>query len=254
VSSPELLESQVAAWGVDLDSRSCERLLEFAQLLATYDRANVIGTRDLDGILLSHVLDSLSCFMYEPLFRARRLADVGSGGGLPGIPINIVRQDLGTTLIESTGKKAAFIWYAAEHLGLEGVQVANERAEDLGRTGEHRGGYDIVTCRAVASLSVVAEYCVPLLEIGGQVIAMKGRLGPEELSGGNSAAGALGAEVVEIKRVPMLPEVGQKERNLVIIQKTRETPARYPRRAGMMAKKPLGSRAIPAIHVLRCRR
>ncbi|MBA2535196.1 MAG: 16S rRNA (guanine(527)-N(7))-methyltransferase RsmG [Rubrobacter sp.] len=241
MSSLGLLELQAAAWEVNLDSRSCERLLGFARLLAAYDRANVIGTRDLDGILLSHVLDSLSCFMYEPLFRARRLADVGSGGGLPGIPINVVRQDLGTTLIESTGKKAAFIRYAAEHLGLEGVQVANERAEDLGRAGEHRGAYDIVTCRAVAGLSVVAEYCVPLLEIGGRVIAMKGRLGPEELSEASSAAEALGAMVAEKKRVPMLPEVGQKERNLVIIQKTGETPVRYPRRAGVVAKKPLGS-------------
>ncbi|CAN5692225.1 16S rRNA (guanine(527)-N(7))-methyltransferase RsmG [soil metagenome] len=226
MSSLELLELQAAAWGVNLDSRSCKRLLEFAQLLATYNRANVIGTRDLDGILLSHVLDSLSCFMYEPLFRARRLADVMSGGGLPGIPINIVRQDLETTLIESTGKKAAFIRYAAEHLGLQGLQVANERAEALGRAGEHRGDYDIVTCRAVARLSVVAEYCVPLLEIGGRAVAMKGRLGPEELSEARSAAEALRANVAEIKRVSMLPEVGQKERNLVIIQKTGETSAR----------------------------
>lgn len=214
---------------------------EFAQLLATYDRANVIGTRDVDGILLSHVLDSLSCFVYEPLFRAGRLADVGSGGGLPGVPINIVRQDLETTLIESTGKKVAFMRYAAEHLGLESVQVANERVEDLGRTAKYRGAYDIVTCRAVARLSVVAEYCVPLLEIGGRAIAMKGRLGPEELSEGGGAAGALGAKVAEIKRVPMLPEVGRKERHLVIIQKTGETPARYPRRAGVVARKPLGS-------------
>ncbi|MBA2712387.1 MAG: 16S rRNA (guanine(527)-N(7))-methyltransferase RsmG [Rubrobacteraceae bacterium] len=215
--------------------------MEFAQLLASYDRANVIGTRDLDGILLSHVLDSLSCFVYEPLFRAGRLADVGSGGGLPGIPIAIVGQDLETTLIESTGKKAAFMRYAVESLGLEGVRVANERVEYLGRTGEHRGAYDIVTCRAVARLSVVAEYCVPLLEVGGRVIAMKGRLGPEELSEGSSAEGVLGATVAEVKHVPMLPEVGQKERNLVIIQKTGETPARYPRRAGVVARKPLGS-------------
>ncbi len=210
-------------------------------MLASYDRANVIGTRDLDGILLSHVLDSLSCFVYEPLFRAGRLADVGSGGGLPGIPIAIVGQDLETTLIESTGKKAAFMRYAVESLGLEGVRVANERVEYLGRTGEHRGAYDIVICRAVARLSVVAEYCVPLLEVGGRVIAMKGRLGPEELSEGSSAEGVLGATVAEVKHVPMLPEVGQKERNLVIIQKTGETPARYPRRAGVVARKPLGS-------------
>ena len=241
MKSLDLLELQADAWGVGLDSRHCEHLLEYARILASYDKANVIGTRDLDGILLSHVLDSLSCFVYEPLSRARRLADVGSGGGLPGIPIHIVRQDIDTSLIESTAKKAAFMRYVAESLGLEAVRVANERVEDLGRAAEHRGAYDIATCRAVARLSVLAEYCVPLLEIGGRVIAMKGRVEPEELSEGNSAAGALGATVAEVKHVPMLPEVGQKQRNLVIIKKTGETPARYPRRAGVVARKPICS-------------
>src|SRR5215217_6250858 len=118
------------------------RLMEYAQILASYDRANVIGTRDLEGILLSHLLDSLSCFLHRPLFQAGRLVDVGSGGGLPGIPISIVRPDLETTLIESIGKKAAFLRYAADRLELDGVRVANARAEDLGRAGEHRGAND----------------------------------------------------------------------------------------------------------------
>lgn len=235
-----MLELQATAWGVNLDTRRSRSLMEYAQILASYDKANVIGTRDLDGILLSHVLDSLSCFLYRPLFRAGRLVDVGSGGGLPGIPITIVRTDLQTTLIESVGKKAAFLRYAAENLGLDSVMVANGRAEDLGRTGGHRGENDIVTCRAVARLSVVAEYCVPLIRTGGGVISMKGKLKPEELEEGRTAAKALGAKLVEVKRVPMLEEVGQKERNLVVIQKIMETPVRYPRRAGVVAKKPLG--------------
>lgn len=235
------MEVQAAAWGVGLDSSRSQCLLEFARLLASYDKANVIGTRDLDGILLSHLLDSLSCFVYEPLFRAGRLADVGSGGGLPGIPIHIVKQNLQTTLIESTGKKATFLRYAADRLGLEGLRVENERVEDLGQARDHRGSYDVVTCRAVARLSVLAEYCVPLLETGGRVIAMKGRLGPEELSEGNRATGMLGAEIVEVKPVPLLPEVGEKQRNLVVVQKTAHTSARYPRMAGVVARKPLGS-------------
>jgi 16S rRNA (guanine527-N7)-methyltransferase len=98
-----------------------------------------------------------------------------------------------------------------------------------------------VTSRAVASLSVVAEYGVPLLEIGGRVIVMKGRLEKEEMSEGSRAADALGAEVAEITKVPMLPAVGHKERNLVILRKLRATPARYPRRSGTVAKRPLGA-------------
>jgi 16S rRNA (guanine527-N7)-methyltransferase len=170
------------------------------------------------------------------------LADVGSGGGLPGIPIKILRPDLAMTLVESTGKKASFLRHAVGGLSLRGVEVANTRVEDLGRAGGHRGAYDVVTCRAVARLSVVAEYCVPLLETGGCAIAMKGRLEPEELAEGNRAVDALGAKVAETTRVPMLPEVGEKDRNLVILEKIRETPAQYPRRSGIVAKRPLGVR------------
>jgi 16S rRNA (guanine527-N7)-methyltransferase len=241
MDSLSLLEEQAAAWGLPLDRGRRECLLEYARLLASYDQANVIGTRDLDGILLAHVLDSLSCFLYRPLFGAGRLADVGSGGGLPGIPIKIVKPELATTLVESTGKKAGFLRYAVESLPLENVEVANVRAEEFGRERGCRRAYDIVTSRAVARLSVVAEYGVPLLENGGRVVAMKGRLGQEELAEGSRAADALGARVVEIVEVPMLPAVGEKERKLVILEKIRETPAQYPRRTGVAARKPLGA-------------
>ena len=240
MKSLELLEAQAAAWGVCLDDGRLDRLVRYARLLASYEKANVIGTRDLDRILLDHVLDSLSCFLHEPLWEAGRLADVGSGGGLPGIPISIVRPDLRTTLIESTGKKADFLRYAAEQLALGSLEVVNARVEDIGRTQGQRGVYGIVTTRAVARLSVVAEYCVPLLEVGGQAIAMKAGLGGEEFEEGRRAAGALGAKVAGVEPVAMLPEVGEKERNLVILEKIRETPARYPRKAGMAAKRPLG--------------
>src|SRR5215203_6016120 len=173
MDSHSLIEAQVVAWGLHLDDKRRECLLEFAHLLASYEIANVIGTKDPDQIMLSHVLDSLSCFLYEPLFHAGRLADVGSGGGLPGIPIKIMKPDLTTTLVESTGKKARFLQYVVDTLSLKAVEVANTRVEDLGRTRTHRAAYDVVTCRAVARLTVVAEYCVPLLETGGCAIAMK---------------------------------------------------------------------------------
>jgi 16S rRNA (guanine527-N7)-methyltransferase len=236
-----LLEEQADAWGLHLDRGRRECLLEYARLLASYNRANVIGTRDLDGILLAHVLDSLSCFLYRPLFDARRLADVGSGGGLPGVPIKIVKPDLAATFVESTGKKASFLRYAVESLSLENVEVANVRVEEFGRERGCRRAHDIVTSRAVARLSVVAEYSVPLLEKGGRVLAMKGKVEQEELAEGRRAADALGARVVEIVEVPMLPAVGKKERKLVILEKIRETSARYPRRPGVAAKRPLGA-------------
>jgi 16S rRNA (guanine527-N7)-methyltransferase len=242
MKSLELLEAQAAAWGVRLDGEQIDLLLRYARLLASYDRANVIGTRELDRIVLDHVLDSLSCFLHEPLLEARRMADVGSGGGLPGIPIGIVRRDLSTTLIESIGKKAHFLQYVAEDLALENVTVANARVEEIGRRQEHRGAYTLVTTRAVARLSVIAEYSVPLLEVGGQAIAMKSRLEREEFEQGGRAVGDLGAKIGGVEPVEMLQEVGDKERNLIVIQKIGETPARYPRRSGAVAKRPLGVR------------
>ena len=240
MGSLELLEAQAAAWGVCLDDGRLDRLERYARLLASYKKANVIGTRDLDRILLDHVLDSLSCFLHEPLWEAERLADVGSGGGLPGIPISIVRPDLRTTLIESTGKKADFLRHAAGQLALGNLEVVNARVEDIGRTQEQRSVYGIVTTRAVARLSVVAEYCVPLLEVGSQAIAMKAGLEGEEYEEGRRATGKLGATIAGVEPVAMLPEVGEKERNLVILKKIRETPAQYPRKAGVAAKRPLG--------------
>ena len=240
MSSLELLGLQAAAWGRALDREQVVRLEEYARFLSDYEEANVIGTRDLQGVILDHVLDSLSCFLFEPIGAARDLVDVGSGGGLPGIPIKIVEPRLRVALVEATAKKARFLRLAVEKLSLEGVQVTNARVEEVARTKVHRGAYDVVTVRAVARLAVVAEYCVPLLRVGGHVISMKGRLEDEEIGEGARAAAELGARVSELIRVPRLPEIEEKERTLVILEKVEETPEKYPRNVGVPAKKPLG--------------
>ena len=236
----EVLERQARAWGLTLGEAERDLLLAYARLLAFYDRANVIGTRDLGGIVLDHVVDSLSCLLFAPLSSAKRLADVGSGGGLPGIPIKIAKPDLETTLIESTGKKSRFLEYAVGALALDGVTVANSRVEDLARSSAHRGEYDVTTTRAVAHLSVVAEYCVPLLRVGGFSVSMKARLEGPEFTEGRRAIESLGARISECIPVSFVPEVGEKARQLVIIEKVRETNSRYPRKPGTPAKRPLG--------------
>jgi 16S rRNA (guanine527-N7)-methyltransferase len=236
----ELLRLQAADWGLSLAPDRLARLGRFARFLRDYEEANVIGTRELRGIILDHVLDSLSCFLFEPLWVARRLVDVGSGGGLPGVPIKVVNPKLGTTLVESTTKKARFLHRATENLSLERVEVMNARVEEVARSDEHRGDYDVATARAVARLSVVAEYCVPLLRVGGYMISMKGRLGDEEVAEGERAAEHLGAKVSQLIPVPRLPEIEKKERCLVILEKVGETPGTYPRNVGVPSKKPLG--------------
>lgn len=236
----ELLRVQAAGWGLSLSLDRLAGLEGYARFLRYYEEANVIGTRELRGIVLDHVLDSLSCFLFRPLGAARRLADVGSGGGLPGVPIKIVEPALRITLMESTAKKARFLRRAAEDLSLEDVRVVNARVEEVARRDEHRGVYDVVTARAVARLSVVAEYCVPLLRVGGYAISMKGALADEEIAEGERAAEKLGARVSDLIPVPRLPEIESKERCLVILEKMEKTPAKYPRNVGVPTKKPLG--------------
>jgi 16S rRNA (guanine527-N7)-methyltransferase len=236
----ESLESQAAIWGLPLAAGQLARLESFARFLRNYEEANVIGTRELRGIILDHILDSLSCFLFEPLGRARRLADVGSGGGLPGVPIKIIEPELRITLVESTAKKARFLHRAVGHLSLEGVEVMNARVEEIARADEYRGAHDVATARAVARLSVVAEYCLPLLKVGGYAISMKGKLEDEEMAEGERAAERLGARVSGLIRVPWLPEFEKKDRCLVILEKVGGTPEEYPRNVGVPAKKPLG--------------
>ena len=188
-----VLDKQANAWGLALGGAERDLLLDYARSLAAYEQANVIGTRDLDRIVLHHVLDSLGCFLFKPLSSARRLADVGSGGGLPGIPIKIAKPDLRATLVESTGKKSRFLEHVTDVLDLDGVTVANARVEELAHSAAHRGNYDVATTRAVAHLSAVGEYCVPLLRDGAYAISMKARLHSLELSEGRKAVEMVGA-------------------------------------------------------------
>ena len=159
---------------------------------------------------------------------------------MPGIPIKIAAPNTEVTLVESIAKKARFLRRVAGDLSLRGTTVLPTRVEDASRTEAHRGVYDVATARAVAGLSVVAEYCVPLLTVGGHVISMKGRLEDQELSEGERAVEKLGARISTLIRVPRLPEIGDKERCLVVLEKVEPTPGKYPRNVGVPARKPLG--------------
>lgn len=230
----------MSAWGVKAGPQEITDFVAFAGMLAGYGRANVIGTRDFDRVLLEHVLDSLGCLLFEPARGAKDIADVGSGGGLPGIPLGIALRASRVTLFESTGKKVDFLRSAVQELRLGAADVVRARVEDAGREDAHRSRYGLCTVRAVARLSVVAEYCVPLAKVGGHVVAMKGDPSPEEVEEGRKAAELLGAEIREVIQVPMLPEIGDKERRLIVLEKVRPTPDRYPRKPGTPAKSPLG--------------
>ncbi|MGI8649062.1 MAG: 16S rRNA (guanine(527)-N(7))-methyltransferase RsmG [Rubrobacter sp.] len=213
---------------------------DFVELLISYDQANVIGTQDAAEVLGEHVVDSLSCMQVPAFSDARTVVDVGSGAGLPGIPLAIVNQNKNFTLVDSVGKKTTFQRLAISRLGLGNIVSVKKRIEEAGRDDLHRERYDLVTCRALASLDVLMEYCLPLVRVGGSVISMKGRLEKSELQRGETAAKRLGGTIREIHSVERLESQTSKERQLVVVEKVRRTPVRYPRDVGVPAKKPLG--------------
>ncbi|WP_162924800.1 16S rRNA (guanine(527)-N(7))-methyltransferase RsmG [Rubrobacter indicoceani] len=230
-------------WGLSsrlVETGVLERLQGFGEFLSEYDAANVIGVRDLHQIISEHIVDSLSCAFAADFLSAKKAVDVGSGAGLPGIPLAILYPGTAFTLVDSVGKKTAFQQEAVREIGLANVEPVQMRLEEIGRSEKHRESYGIATSRALASLDVVAEYCLPLLEVGGVALAMKGRVEPEELTRGRVATERLGGAVLEVSIVQRLRGQVSKERSIIVLKKLRKTPHKYPRETGVPKKNPLG--------------
>ena len=234
-----MLRDQAQDWDLLLKAEQLSLLRRYAELLAGYSEANVIGTKEVSGIVLDHVLDSLSCFALQGVELEGKLIDVGSGGGLPGIPIAIARPDLAVTALEATEKKVKFLRHAQASLQLQNLKVVNRRAEEAGKQVGLRDSYDVAVSRALASLPVVVEYCAPFIGEGGRILAMKGRLEQDERAAGERAARRLQAELHEVAHVRLRPELEQKQRQIVVFRKTGSTPTGYPRRVGLAKKRPI---------------
>lgn len=207
------------------------------ELMSWNDKFNLTAIRDLEGIRIKHFLDSLTCLQVMKPLHNERIIDVGTGAGFPGIPLKIIHPGLKLTLVESVGKKAGFCKHMVEILHLENVDVLTLRAEEVGRLPNHRAHYDWAIARAVASLPILSEYLVPLLKIGGRMLAQKGESAHAEAQASENVLKLLGAQLQKIEKIT-LPGVVD-ERFLVVIKKTAATSALYPRTVGIPTKKPL---------------
>ncbi len=192
--------------------------------------------RERSAIVRDHLADSLVALELPELSdpRCRSLVDLGSGAGLPALPLAICRPALRVVALESAGRKAAFIARAAEACGAPNVMVVARRAEEYGE----RDAFELVTARALAPLAVVAEYAAPLLRLGGTLVAWRGRRDPDGEATAARAAELLGLECGPILTVSPYPGVAH--RHLHLLRKVRPTPERFPRRPGMARKRPLG--------------
>jgi 16S rRNA (guanine527-N7)-methyltransferase len=207
------------------------------ELLDWNTRINLTAIRDPEQVQIKHLLDSLTCLQVMQGTSVNKVIDVGTGAGLPGFPLRIAQPQMALTLLESIEKKADFCRHMVQVLDLSGVSVITARAETAGQSPAHRELYDWAVARAVARLTILAEYLLPLVRLEGYMLAMKGGNALEELRAAERAIRLLGGRVHQ--SVPVqLPGVNE-TRYLLVIQKIQPTPANYPRRIGLPEKKPL---------------
>jgi 16S rRNA (guanine527-N7)-methyltransferase len=177
-----------------------------------------------------------SLVLLEHLGTAVRVVDVGSGGGLPGLPLKIARPDLSMTLVEADQSKAAFLVQACAALGLRDVEVVARRAEEVGRDPLYREGFDVAVARALAPMPVLVELCLPLVRVGGRLLAQKTE--KEDVEAARHAIEVLGGFLVGVSATP---SGARRKGTVVVVDKVRPTPDAYPRRPGVPSRKPLGS-------------
>jgi 16S rRNA (guanine527-N7)-methyltransferase len=201
------------------------------------DRLNLTSITNPKEIEERHFLDSMSCILATGNLDGRKLVDVGSGAGFPGLPLRIIYPGLTLTLVESTGKKSEFLREVSKALSLDDVQIVTERAETVGQQEKFRRQFDWAVARAVANLGTLVEYLLPLCKIGGYALAQKGPKAPAEVIEADKAITQLGGGAVQI--IDASPSDQDQTRLLIVIPKVAPTPKGYPRRPGKPAKNPL---------------
>lgn len=222
--------------GITLSDTQLVSFDRYAQLLCEWNKKiNLTAITDAEGIEQKHFLDSALPLNMVGIPSGASMIDIGTGAGFPSCPMKILRRDLRITLLDSLNKRIGFLKALSDELSLS-ADCIHGRAEELGRTSEHRERFDVATARAVAELSQLCEYCMPFVKVGGAFIALKGSGGGEELKNAQNAIKILGGEAEGCTEYS-LP--GGDGRTLVVIRKVAATPEKYPRNKGQMTKKPL---------------
>ena len=217
-----------------LDTAAVPQLTEFARRLLEKNKVmNLTAITEPKDVATLHLLDS-AWLLTAADCRGKALVDVGTGAGFPGMPMGILEPTAQLTLLDSLGKRIDFLQETAQALHLPNITCVHARAEEF--AGQHREGFDLAVSRAVAALPMLAEYCLPLVKVGGNFLAMKGASGEEELTAARGAIKKLGGEYRETRTLH-LP--GGDTRTLILCQKISQTPTAYPRNGGKIAKSPL---------------
>ena len=239
LSALEILSRGAGELGIVLTSGQLDQFVAYTGLLLEWNRKlNLTRIIEPKEIAVKHYLDSLVLPAVTEVPDGSWLIDVGTGAGFPAIPLKIIIPGLRITLLDSVQKKLAFLETLVQELGLVGVEIVHGRAEDLAHEKRFREQYDFAVSRAVGSLCILAELCVPFCRVGGLFAAYKGPRASAEVDEAEKAFQVLGAELEAVHRLTL--PFSDQERSLVLVRKSRPTPAKYPRQAGTPERSPLG--------------
>lgn len=232
----ELMKKYGKKIEIEFTEEQLKKFYDYMNLLIEWNqKINLTAITEPKEIILKHFIDSLTINKY--IQQNSTLADVGTGAGFPGIPLKIIRSDLKITLVDSLNKRINFLNDVIEKLDLKGIEAVHSRIEEFGKNKKYRESFKNVTARAVANLTVLSEYLIPIAKIGGQCICMKGSNIEEEIETGKNAIKILGGKIKDINEFD-LPD-SDISRNIIIIDKIKNTPNKYPRKPGTPSKEPI---------------
>lgn len=220
--------------GIKLPDEQLNEFYEYMQLLLEWnEKINLTAITDPEEVIKKHFVDSITIKKY--IKEENRLIDVGTGAGFPGIPLKIVDKSIKLTLLDSLNKRINFLNEIIEKLNLKEVNTIHSRAEEYAKN-KARESYDVAVSRAVADLPILLEYLMPYVKLNGICICMKGPKAQEELERSKKAINILGGKLEKVEKITIDEEM---ERNLIIIRKIKDTPNKYPRKAGIPTKNPI---------------
>ena len=236
--NPEQFQNKLQEAGISLTDQQMAQFARYYELLVEWnEKMNLTAITDRDEVYLKHFYDSLTLAFHVDLSQPLTLVDVGAGAGFPSIPLKIAFPELQVTIVDSLKKRIGFLDTVIDELGLDQVQAIHDRAETFGQNKAQRAHYDLATARAVARLSVLAEFCLPLVKKDGLFVAMKGAQAEDELADAKKAIAPLGGKFLEDAAFELPENAG--ERHIIRIAKKKESPNKYPRKPGTPAKKPI---------------
>ncbi len=222
--------------GVRFSVEQTEQFFEYMNLLIEWnEKMNLTAITEPEDIILKHFIDSIT--ILKEIKEDVKLVDVGTGAGFPGIPISIMKPSIKVTLVDSLNKRLMFLQEVADKLNLKNINMLHMRAEELGQNKKYRESFDIATSRAVANLSTLSEYLIPLVKVNGKVISMKASSAQKEIKQANNAINVLGGAIKKIEEFNLpQSDIG---RTIIVINKIKHTPEKYPRKSGIPSKEPL---------------